>query len=87
MINGLVADATGGVLILNIGSRAGLKVGDRLQVRRKIREVRDPGTGKVLRSIEDKVGEVEITEVDEGSAVGKFMGSGTAKVGDVVKNM
>jgi curli biogenesis system outer membrane secretion channel CsgG len=87
VIDGLVADATGGVLVLNIGSRAGLKVGDRLQVRRKIRDVRDPVSGKVLRSIEDKVGEVVITEVDEQSAVGNFTGASPAKVGDAIKGM
>jgi curli biogenesis system outer membrane secretion channel CsgG len=87
VINGVVADASGGVLVLNVGSRAGLKVGDRLEVRRKIREVKDPVTGKVLRSIENKVGEMTITEVDEQSSVGTFSGSGLAKVGDVVKNM
>jgi curli biogenesis system outer membrane secretion channel CsgG len=86
-IDGLVADATGGVLVLNIGSRAGIKVGDRLQVRRKVREIKDPGTGKVLRSIEDKVGEVVITEVDESSAVGTFSGASPAQTGDTVKNM
>ncbi len=85
-IEGLVADATGGVLILNVGSRAGVKVGDRLSVRRKVREVRDPASGKILRSIEDKVGEVVITEVDEGSSVGAFTGSTPAKVGDTVRN-
>jgi hypothetical protein len=78
-IHGLVADASGGSRVLNIGSRAGVKVGDRFQVRRKIREVKDPASGKVLRSIEDKVGEVVITEVDEGS--------GTAQTGDAVTNL
>jgi len=86
-INGLVADATGGTLVLNVGSRAGLKVGDRLEVRRKIRDVKDPSTGRVLRSIEDRVGEVVITDVDEASSVGTFSGSTPAKAGDVVKSM
>ncbi len=85
-IEGLVADATGGMLVLNIGSKAGVKVGDRLQVRRKIRDIRDPASGKILRSIEDNVGEVVITEVDERSAVGKFSGAAAAKVGDVVRS-
>ncbi|MGE5570088.1 MAG: CsgG/HfaB family protein [Rhodospirillales bacterium] len=85
-IEGLVADATGGVLVLNIGSRAGVKVGDRFSVRRKVREVRDPASGKILRSIEDTLGEVVITEVDEGSSVGNYTGSTPAKVGDVVRN-
>jgi len=86
VVEGLVADASGGSVILNIGSKAGLKVGDRLQVRRKIRDVRDPATGKIIRSVEDKVGEVEITEVDERSAVGRYTGASPAKVGDVVRN-
>jgi curli biogenesis system outer membrane secretion channel CsgG len=86
-INGLVADATGGTLVLNVGSRVGLKVGDRLEVRRKIRDVKDPSTGRVLRSIEDRVGEVVITDVDEASSVGTFSGSTPAKAGDVVKSM
>ncbi len=85
-IEGLVADASGGILILNVGSRAGIKVGDRLSVRRKVREVRDPASGKILRSIEDKLGEVVITEVDEGSSVGNYTGSTPAKVGDAIRN-
>jgi hypothetical protein len=48
--------------------------------------VRDPATGKVLRAIQDTVGTITITEVEEGSAVGKFTGSGAAKVGDTVSN-
>ncbi len=85
-IEGLVADFTGGIAIINVGSAAGLKVGDRLQVKRPVREIRDPATGKVLRSIEDSVGELVITEVGSGSAVGQFSGSQPAKVGDVVRN-
>ncbi len=86
VIDGLVADVSGNTVILNVGTRAGVKVGDKLQLRRKIRDVRDPATGKILRSIEDKIGEVTITEADEGSAVGTFSGAGAPKVGDVVKN-
>lgn len=85
-IDGLVADATGGTLVLNVGSRAGLKVGDKLMVRRPVREIKDPATGKVIRRVEDTVGEVTITEVDEASAVGSFSGATPAKVGDRVRN-
>lgn len=86
VIDGLVADVSGNTLILNVGTRTGVKTGDRLQVSRKVREVRDPATGKVLRSVEEKLGEVVITEADEASSVGTFSGTGTPKVGDVVKN-
>jgi hypothetical protein len=85
VVEGLVADATGGTVILNVGTKSGLKVGDKLAVSRLNREVRDPGTGKVIRRIEDKVGEVVITEADEGSAVGTFTGPAPAKIGDTVK--
>jgi curli biogenesis system outer membrane secretion channel CsgG len=85
-IDGLVADASpDGTLILNVGSTAGLKVGDRLAVKRVGRKITDPATGKVLRQMEDAIGQVTITEVDAGSSVGKFSGTGTPKVGDVVK--
>ena len=83
-VEGLVADATGGTLILNVGTKGGVKVGDRLQVRRTSREVKDPATGKVIRRIEENVGEVIITEADENSAVGTFTGASPAKVGDRV---
>jgi curli biogenesis system outer membrane secretion channel CsgG len=84
-ISGLVADASpDGTVIVNVGSKNGVKVGDRLDIRRKIREVKDPSTGKVIRTVEDAVGSILITEVDESSAVGKFAGSAPAKVGDTV---
>ena len=85
-IEGLVADYADGIVIINVGGSAGVKVGDRLLVKRAVREVRDPATGKVIRSIESAVGELVITEVDAGSAVGQFSGSEPAKVGDVVRN-
>ena len=86
-IEGLVADAApDGTIIINVGSSAGLKVGDRLAVKRVGRKITDPATGKVLRQIEDSVGDLTITEVEAGSAVGKFSGTGAPKVGDVVKN-
>src|SRR6185295_9516581 len=77
VIDGMVADAApDGTLILNVGASAGVKVGDKLAVKRVGRKITDPATGKVLRQIEDAVGEVTITEVDAKSAVGKFSGSG-----------
>lgn len=85
-IEGMVADASGDTIIANVGKRAGVKAGDRLEVRRKIREIKDPSTGKVIKRVEDKVGEMVVSEVDDLSATGKFVGSGPAKVGDTVRN-
>lgn len=85
-ILGYVADASGNPLILNVGSNAGVHVGDTLGVYRKVRDVKDPISGKVIKTIEDKIGEVKVTEVDALSSEARFTGSSPAKVGDIVKN-
>jgi curli biogenesis system outer membrane secretion channel CsgG len=84
-ISGLVADVSGNTLILNVGSKGGVKVGDHLGVFRQGRQIKDPATGKVLKTIESKVGDVTITEVDEGSSTGTYSGQ-PARVGDAVRN-
>ena len=84
-VEGTIADVAGSMVVLNVGKNAGLRVGDKLNVERPIKEVKDPDTGKVLRVLADKIGEVVITEVDEVSAVGKFTGSQPPKVKDKVK--
>ncbi|MGH9345499.1 MAG: CsgG/HfaB family protein [Terriglobia bacterium] len=86
-ISGLVADASGNPIVLNVGSQAGVKVGDQLGIYRKIRDIKDPVSGKVIRTIENKIGEVKITDVDALSAEGQFTGSSQAKVGDIVKSV
>ena len=86
VVSGLVADASTPDVIINVGSKAGLKVGDKLQVARVVRVVKDPATGKPLRSIENTVGQLTITSVDSDSAVGSFSGSGKPQVGDTVKS-
>ncbi len=84
-IDGLVADASSGEIIINVGSSAGVRVGDKLAVTRVLRTVKDPASGKVLRTIDSPIGMLTVTSVDSGSAVGKFDGAGTPKVGDAVK--
>jgi curli biogenesis system outer membrane secretion channel CsgG len=87
VVSGLIADASpDGTVVLNVGSRGGVKKGDQLQVKRQTRVIKDPATGRTLRAIEDAVGTVTITDVDEQSAVGKFQGATKPQVGDVVKN-
>jgi len=84
-VEGLVADVAGATLILNVGSSAGLNVGDTLSIERKVREVRDPASGKVIRTVTETVGTATVTEADASSAVATFSGSGAPKVGDLVK--
>jgi curli biogenesis system outer membrane secretion channel CsgG len=85
-VNGLVADVSGSTLILNVGKKVGVKVGDKLTISRQIRVVKDPATGKVIKAVVDKVGDATVTDVDSDSATATFSGTGAAKVGDVVKN-
>jgi curli biogenesis system outer membrane secretion channel CsgG len=84
-LDGLVADATNGDLIVNVGTSAGVHVGDKLAITRVTRTVKDPSTGKVLRSIEEPIGYLTVASADDGSASGKFSGAGQPKVGDKVK--
>ncbi|HYL93965.1 MAG TPA: CsgG/HfaB family protein [Alphaproteobacteria bacterium] len=84
-VSGLVADVSGNVLIVNIGSKTGLKVGDKLEISRAVRTVKDPATGKVLKTVTSKIGDATVTEIDTDSATVTFTGTGAAKVGDVAK--
>src|SRR5579875_1584799 len=87
-IEGLVADASSpNAIILNVGSKAGVQTGDRFEVSRKVRDIRDPATGKVIHTITNTVGQITITSVDELSSVGTFTGSTQPKVGDMVKKV
>jgi len=85
-ISGLVADVSGITLIFNVGSKAGVKVGDTLEISRPVKSIKDPSTGKVLKTISEKIGNAAVTEVDEQSATATFQGADTVKVGDMVKN-
>jgi hypothetical protein len=84
-LQGLVADVSGDTIIINIGAKAGVKKGDKLEVSRHGREITDPATGRVIRRIPDRLGDIVITEIDDLSATGKFTGAGQPQVGDMVK--
>lgn len=81
-VDGLVAFADASSVILNVGSKNGLKVGDQLTIERVTREIKDPASGKVIRRMANKIATVEVTDVDEKSAVCKFVSGSGAKVGD-----
>jgi curli biogenesis system outer membrane secretion channel CsgG len=86
-VSGLVAAVEGGQIILNVGGKAGLKVGDELSVERVTKEIKDPATGKVIRRLASGVGVVKITEVDDISAVAVAVSGAGFKVGDAVKSV
>lgn len=86
-VEGLVAAVDGGQIILNVGARAGVKVGDELQVLRVGREIKDPATGAVIRRLTTAIGTVRATDVDDSSAVCTPVAGTDFKVGDMVKTV
>jgi curli biogenesis system outer membrane secretion channel CsgG len=86
-VEGLVAAVDGGQIILNVGARAGVKVGDQLQVMRVTREIKDPATGAVIRRLTTSIGIVRATDVDDASAVCVPVSGTGFKTGDAVKSV
>src|SRR5271165_1691446 len=86
-VEGLVAAVDGGQIVLNVGGKAGLKVGDQLNVERVTREIKDPTTGAVIRKMSSTVGVIKLTDVDDVSAIGTPISGSGFKVGDAVKTV
>ncbi len=87
IVEALLADVSGDQVILNVGAKSGIKVGDQLSVERVTREIRDPSTGNVLRRMTDKLGVIEVTEVDDISAVCRVISGNGFLVGDLAKTV
>jgi curli biogenesis system outer membrane secretion channel CsgG len=86
-VEGLVAAVDGGQIVLNVGGKNGLKVGDQLNVERVTREIKDPATGQVIRRMTSPVGVIRLTDVDAVSAVGTIVSGADFKVGDAAKTI
>lgn len=87
VIDGLVADANeSGHLVLNVGARDGVKLGDRLQVWRAGREIRDPVSDKLLMRDDTLLGEAVVTTVTDVSSIAQYKGTEPVKVRDLVKS-
>jgi curli biogenesis system outer membrane secretion channel CsgG len=84
-VEGLVAAVDGDQIVLNVGAKTGIKVGDHMSVERVTSTIKDPATGAVLRKMTTKLGELEVTDVDDVSAVCKSVSGTGFKVGDVAR--
>ena len=87
VVQGLVAAVDGSQVILNVGAKAGVKVGDQLNVERVTKEIKDPSTGQVLRRLSTPVGVVKVTDVDDISSVATPVSGSGFKTGDAVKTV
>jgi hypothetical protein len=86
-VEGIVAAVDGGQVILNVGSSAGVKVGDQLQIVRVTKEIKDPTTGAVLRKLTTPIGVVQATDVDAGSAICNPVSGSGFQTGDLAKSV
>lgn len=86
-VQGLVAAILGNQVVVNVGSRAGVKVGDQLTVERVGQEIKDPATGKVIRRLTTQVGVLKVVDVDADSAVADIVSGTGFQVKDVVRSV
>ncbi|QLE55094.1 CsgG/HfaB family protein [Nostoc sp. TCL26-01] len=84
-VNAAIADITGNTVILNKGKSDGYRVGMKLSIERVTKQVKDPTNGRVIRSITQSIGMIELVDVDATSSVGKITTGGKFKVGDMAK--
>ncbi|MBF0386023.1 MAG: hypothetical protein HQL27_09170 [Candidatus Omnitrophica bacterium] len=76
-----------GMIYINSGSNANVKVGDKFEIYREGEALVDPDTGMELGKETAKIGEVSIAEVQEKFSKGKAAGSGQGNFakGDLVQ--
>jgi curli biogenesis system outer membrane secretion channel CsgG len=84
-LKGQITEASNSNIIINVGSAAGLKVGDKMLVTRVVHVERDRVTESAVGAVEDEVGMLTIVSVKDDSAMGHFSGAESAKVGDQVR--
>jgi len=87
VVEGLVAAVVNGQVVLNVGKKDGVKVGDQLSIERVTMTIKDPETGKVIRRMTTPVGVVRVTDVDNVSAVTTPVSGSGFKVGDEAKTV
>jgi curli biogenesis system outer membrane secretion channel CsgG len=83
--HGRVVTIRDGQVYINAGSDSGIQVGDVLEVFREGEELVDPETGLNLGQIEEKLGRLEITAVEERFAIARVLGEFTCERNDVVR--
>jgi len=81
----IVADVYGDIITLNKGSNAGLKKGQNVTISRKGRVIKDPTSGETLKIDYEKIGTIQLFEVEESYAQGKIISGSGFQIGDEVQ--
>ncbi|RDE24553.1 hypothetical protein DV711_02900 [Motiliproteus coralliicola] len=82
---GQVVSTRGQHIFINAGLDTGIKVGDVMQVSAVAEELVDPESGVTLGKIENAVGQIKVTAVQDKFAIASAIGSFRTQRGDVVR--
>jgi len=86
-LEGRVAEVSGSTLTLNVGRKAGAKVGEQLVVVREPAAAADANGTSAAAPSPERIGIATITEVADDSAAATFSGTKRAAVGDGVRDV
>lgn len=84
-MEGRVAEVAGSVLTLNMGRKAGLKMGQQMEILRDTPASSNATTPSDSPHLPEKIGLVTITEMGDDYATAVFSGPGVPQVGDRVR--
>jgi curli biogenesis system outer membrane secretion channel CsgG len=84
-LEGRIATVDGDTIYINLGSVAGVQVGDIFEVAEVVGEVRDPVTHEVLDLQAKAIGKMTISAVRDKVALGAYSGTKPPKPGDKVE--
>lgn len=85
-VEGKIADVTGRTVILNVGKKNGVIAGDNYQVERAYKTVKDPASGRVLKTLSTTVAIIHIDSAEPDMSTGTLT-KGSAVVGDTVRKV
>lgn len=77
-----VATVSGSTVYITAGTAAGVQVGDKFEVSRLGKQIKDPATGEVLDQESTPIGTLTITQVREKVSTGSYNGSAPTQAGD-----
>jgi curli biogenesis system outer membrane secretion channel CsgG/anti-sigma factor RsiW len=86
-----VALVSGNTLIVDVGRKVGLKVGDKMEITRVVRrtggiqQINNPAERQALKLVFNNIGEGTVIEVGNEFAVLAFLGTESARVGDMAE--
>ncbi len=84
---GQVMESSDNQVYINAGSKVGIRKGDTFVILRPGKELIDPVTGKVLGTIEKKIGRVEIITVEEEFSLAGALDGGSFRRNDLVREV